>query len=208
MRRRVTFSRNVTLSLSRTCVSHCKYCTFATHRAHLHEPEEVERLLDGAARRRVKELLVLTGEAPDHHPGVREKLTQLGFADFTAYVVWACERALERGLLPHTNLGVLARQELARLREVTASQGLMLESVNPDLVAHQGSPTKHPEQRLATIRAAGELKIPFTSGILVGIGESEADRMASLEALAGFDHIQEVILQNFVPHRRYYGEEP
>ena len=150
-RRRVTFSRNLTLSLSRTCRCHCKYCAFATHQPHLHEPEEVERLLDGAARRRVKELLVLTGEAPDHHPGVRERLAALGFEDFTAYVVWACERALERGLLPHTNLGVLSRDELARLREVTASQGLMLESVNPDLVAHQGSPTKHPAERLATI---------------------------------------------------------
>src|SRR5438045_5291555 len=88
----------------------------------------------------------------------------------------------------------------------------MLESTNPDLVVHQGSPTKHPAQRLATIRAAGELRIPFTSGILVGIGESEEDRMASLEALAAVHaehgHLQEVILQNFVPHRRYYGEEP
>ena len=208
MARRVTFSRNLTLSLSRTCRCYCKYCAFATHKAHLHEPDEVERILDGAGRHRAKELLVLTGEAPDHHPGVKQRLQELGFADFTAYAAWACERALDRGLLPHTNLGVLSREELARLREVTASQGLMLESVNPDLVAHQGSPTKHPEQRLATIRAAGELKIPFTSGILVGIGESEEDRMASLEALAGFDHIQEVILQNFVPHRRYYGEEP
>jgi FO synthase len=208
MRRRVTFSRNVTLSLSRTCRCHCKYCAFATHRPHLHEPEEVERLLDRAARRRVKELLVLTGEAPDHLPAVRERLHALGFEDFVAYVVWACERALERGLLPHTNLGVLSREELARLREVTASQGLMLESINPDLVAHQGSPTKHPERRLETIAAAQELRIPFTSGILVGIGESEEDRIASLEALAGFDHLQEVILQNFVPHRRYYGEEP
>jgi FO synthase len=208
MRRRVTFSRNLTLSLSRTCRCHCKYCAFATHQTHLHEPEEVERLIDRAARRRVKELLVLTGEAPDHHPGVRARLTELGFADFTAYVIWACERALERGLLPHTNLGVLDRADLANLREVTASQGLMLESVNADLVAHQGSPTKHPERRLATIAAAQELRIPFTSGILVGIGESEDDRMASLEALAGFDHLQEVILQNFVPHRRYYGEEP
>src|ERR671916_56320 len=207
-RRRVTFSRNLTLSLSRTCRCHCKYCAFATHRPHLHEPEEVERLIDRAARRNVKELLVLTGEAPDHHPGVRVRLAALGFADFTAYVVWVCERALERGLLPHTNLGVLGRDELARLREVTASQGLMLESVNPDLVAHQGSPTKHPAERLATIAAAQELRIPFTSGILVGIGESEEDRMASLETLAGFDHLQEVILQNFVPHRRYYGEEP
>src|SRR5215208_6515042 len=208
MRRRVTFSRNLTLSLSRTCRCYCKYCAFATHQPHLHEPDEVERMLDGAARRNVKELLVLTGEAPDHHPGVAAKLAELGHADFTAYVVWVCERALERGLLPHTNLGVLSREDLARLREVTASQGLMLESINPDLVAHQGSPTKHPEKRLETIRAAGELKIPFTSGILVGIGETEEERIAALEALAGFDHIQEVILQNFVPHQSYYGQEP
>src|SRR5215213_1350779 len=212
MARRVTFSRNLTLSLSRTCRCYCKYCAFATHRAHLHEPEEVEQILDGARRHRAKELLVLTGEAPDHHPGVRKRLRELGFEDFTGYAAWACERALERGLLPHTNLGVLSREELARLREVTASQGLMLESVNPDLVAHQGSPTKHPRERLATVRAAGELRIPFTSGILVGIGESEEERVAGLEALAAvhaeFGHLQEVILQNFVPHRRYYGAEP
>ena len=212
MRRRVTFSRNVTLSLSRTCVSHCKYCAFATHQPHLHAPEEVERLLDGAARRGVKELLVLTGDDPAHHPGVRERLAALGFADFVAYVVWCCERALERGLLPHTNLGALSRGELARLREVTASQGLMLESMRPDLVAHQASPTKDPALRLETIRAAGELRIPFTSGVLVGIGEAEQDRVAALEALAAVHaehgHLQEVILQNFVPHRRYYGEEP
>jgi FO synthase len=212
MRRRVTFSRNVTLSLSRTCVSHCKYCAFATHRPHLHTPEEVEGLIDGAARRGVKELLVLTGDDPAHHPGVRERLAALGFADFVAYVVWCCERALERGLLPHTNLGALSRDELSRLREVTASQGLMLESTRTDLVAHQGSPTKEPAMRLGTIRAAGELRIPFTSGILVGIGETEEDRDEALEALAGVHaehgHLQEVILQNFVPHRRYYGEEP
>ena len=212
MRRRVTFSRNVTLSLSRTCRSFCKYCAFATHQAHLHTPEEVVALLDGARRRNVKELLVLTGEHPEVHPGVRERLHALGHTDFIAYVVWACEQALDRGLLPHTNLGVLSHEDLARLREVTASQGLMLESVAPGLVAHQGSPTKHPVARLGTIRAAGELRIPFTSGILVGIGESEEDRVASLEALAAvhadFGHLQEVILQNFVPHRRYYGEEP
>ena len=101
------------------------------------------------------------------------------------YVVWACERALERGLLPHTNLGVLDRDDLARLREVTASQGLMLESISERLMetVHAGSPTKHPA-RLETIRAAGELRIPFTSGILVGIGETEDERIASLAALA------------------------
>ena len=213
MRRRVTFSRNVTLSLSRTCRCYCKYCAFATHRPHLHEPEEVVRILDEAVRRhRVKELLVLTGEKPEVHREVADRLRSLGFEDFVGYVVWACEQALERGVLPHTNLGVLDRGELARLREVTASQGLMLESVNEDLVAHQGSPSKHPARRIAAIAAAGELKIPFTSGILVGIGESEAERMAALEALAklheAHGHIQEVILQNFVPHQSYYGQEP
>jgi FO synthase len=212
MRRRVTFSRNLTLSLSRTCVSHCKYCAFATHRPHLHEPDEVERLLDNAARRRVKELLVLTGDDPGYHPGVRERLARLGFDDFVAYVVWCCERALERGILPHTNLGALSRADLARLREVTASQGMMLESLRDDLVAHQGSPTKDPALRLGTLEAAGELRVPFTSGILVGIGESEDDRIEALEALAGLHerhgHLQEVILQNFVPHPRYYGAEP
>ena len=212
VRRRVTFSRNLTLSLSRTCQCYCKYCAFATHKPHLHEPAEVEKLLDGAVKRNVKELLVLTGEAPDHHPAVAAKLAALGHPDFTAYVVWVCERALERGLLPHTNLGVLSREDLGRLREVTASQGLMLESVNPDLVAHQGSPTKHPELRLECIRTAGELQIPFTSGILVGIGETEDERVAALEALAAVHaehgHLQEVILQNFVPHQSYYGREP
>src|ERR1041385_8898338 len=213
-RRRVTFSRNLTLSLSRTCRCYCKYCAFATHRAHLYSPEVVVEIIDGAARRNVKELLVLTGERPEGNPGVAARLAEAGHADFTSYVAWACERALERGLLPHTNLGVLTREDLARLREVTASQGLMLESISERLMGtvHAGSPTTPPALRLQMIRAAGELKIPFTSGILVGIGESEEERIASLEALARVHaehgHIQEVILQNFVPHQRYYGQEP
>src|SRR3954449_12338064 len=206
--RRVTFSRNFTLSLSRTCRCYCKYCAFATHRPHLYAPDEVEKLLDDAARRNAKELLVLTGEKPEVNDEVARRLREYGHDDFTSYVAWACERALERGMLPHTNLGVLGRDDLSRLREVTASQGLMLESVNPDLIVHQGSPTKHPDRRLETIRAAGDLRIPFTSGILVGIGETEDERMAALEALSGMDHLQEVILQNYVPHRRYHGEEP
>src|ERR1700685_4270918 len=214
MRGRVTFSRNLTLSLSRTCQCYCKYCSFATHKAHLYAPEEVVEILDGAVNRQVKELLVLTGERPEINPQVAVKLAEYGHEDFTGYVVWACERALERGLLPHTNLGVLSREDLGRLREVTASQGLMLESVSERLMqtVHAGSPTKHPARRLETIRAAGELKIPFTSGILVGIGETEDERIASLEALAAlqaeYGHIQEVILQNFVPHQSYYGQEP
>ncbi|HEY2181941.1 MAG TPA: 5-amino-6-(D-ribitylamino)uracil--L-tyrosine 4-hydroxyphenyl transferase CofH [Solirubrobacteraceae bacterium] len=214
MRRRVTFSRNLTLSLSRTCQCYCKYCSFATHRAHLYSPDEVIEILDGAAKRNVKELLVLTGEKPEVNADVATRLAEHGHEDFTAYVVWTCERALERGLLPHTNLGVVSARDLARLREVTASQGLMLESISERLMqtVHAGSPTKHPARRLATIRAAGELKIPFTSGILVGIGESEDERVQSLEAIAEahaeFGHVQEVILQNFVPHQRYYGQEP
>jgi FO synthase len=210
--RRVTFSRNFTLSLSRTCQCYCKYCAFATHQAHLYSPAEVERILDDASRRGAKELLVLTGERPEVNAEVAARLAEYGHEDFTSYVAWACERAIERGMLPHSNLGALSREDLARLREVTASQGLMLESINPDLVVHQGSPTKHPEVRLETIRAAGELRIPFTSGILVGIGETPAERIEALEALAGLQsehgHLQEIILQNFVAHPRYYGAEP
>jgi FO synthase len=210
--RRVTFSRNFTLSLSRTCRCYCKYCAFATHQAHLYSPPEVERILDDASRRGAKELLVLTGEKPEVNAEVAARLGEYGHEDFVSYVVWACERAIERGMLPHTNLGALSREDLGRLREVSASQGLMLESINPDLVVHQGSPTKHPEVRLETIRAAGELRIPFTSGILVGIGETPAQRIEALEALAECQcehgHLQEIILQNFVAHQRYYGAEP
>jgi FO synthase len=214
VRRRITFSRNLTLSLSRTCACYCKYCAFATHRPHLYTPEEVEAILDGAARRHVKELLVLTGERPEVHDEVKARLRAYGHEDFTAYVVWTCERALERGLLPHTNLGAVGREDLARLREVTASQGLMLESASERLMqtVHAGSPSKHPARRLETIAAAGELKIPFTSGILVGIGETAQERIDALHALARmhaeYGHIQEVILQNFVPHQSYYGREP
>lgn len=211
--RRVTFSRNLTLSLSRTCRCYCKYCAFATHRAHVHPPEEVLDRLDAAARRNVKELLVLTGERPEINPVVAERLRSWGHGDFTSYVRWACEEALARGILPHTNIGVASRADYRRLRAVTASQGLMLESVSERLMetVHAGSPTKHPRVRLEAIAAAGELRIPFTSGILVGIGETEEERIASLEALAALhrehSHIQEVILQNFVAHPRYYGAE-
>jgi len=211
--RRVTFSRNFTLSLSRTCQCYCKYCAFATHQPHLYAPDEVEQMLDDAARRGCKELLVLTGERPEVNDEVARRLASYGHDDFTSYVVWACERGLDRGLLPHSNLGVLDRDDLERLREVNASMGLMLESVSARLMdtVHAGSPTKHPARRLATIEAAGELRIPFTSGILVGIGETEDERLASLEALAEVHrrhgHLQEVILQNFVPHPRYHGQE-
>jgi len=212
--RRVTFSRNYTISLSRTCQCYCKYCAFATHQAHIHPPDEVERRLDEAVKRRAKELLFLTGEKPEVNPIVAAQLKAWGHGDFTDYVIWACERALERGILPHTNIGAVSERDLGRLREVTASQGLMLEASSERLMqtVHAGSPTKHPTHRLATIEAAGRLKIPFTTGILVGIGETPEERIESLEAIADlqrrYGHIQEVIIQNFVPHPRYYGQEP
>lgn len=209
--RRVTFSRNYTISLSRTCRCYCKYCAFATHQAHLRTPDEVELLLDEAQRKRAKELLILTGEAPDEHPRVKAALSGLGHDSFVDYVVWVCERALERGMLPHTNIGVMARDEIERLREVTASMGLMLESTSERLMdtVHAGSPSKHPRERMATLRLAGELKVPFTTGLLFGIGETHQERIDGLHAIAGlharYGHIQEVILQNFVPHPRYHG---
>ena len=171
----------------------------------------MERILDHAARRGVKELLVLTGDDPGHHPGVRARLAELGLRRLRRLRErGVCERGLERGLLPHTNLGALSHDDVARLRR-TAKPGGHARVPRPDLVAHQGSPTKAPALRLATIAAAEALRVPFTSGILVGIGRPRRTGMAALEALAGFfpdHHLQEVILQNFVPHRRYYGEEP
>ncbi len=183
--RRITFSRNYTLSLSRTCRCYCKYCAFATHQAHVYSPDEVDEQLEQAVRRNAKELLILTGEMPEVNPIVAEKLASWGHDDFTSYVVWACERAMERGMLPHTNIGVLSRADQARLREVTASQGLMLESVSERLMetVHAGSPTKHPAVRIEAIETAGELQIPFTSGILVGVGETEQERFDSLDEL-------------------------
>ncbi|MGB1584091.1 MAG: 7,8-didemethyl-8-hydroxy-5-deazariboflavin synthase subunit CofG, partial [Solirubrobacterales bacterium] len=210
---RVTYSRNYTISLSRTCRCYCKYCAFATHQAHLRGPKEVENLLALAERKRAKELLILTGEAPDEHPEVKEKLAAIGHDSFIDYVVWVCERALERGILPHTNLGVMTRAEMAKLRDVTASQGLMLESTSERLMetVHAGSPTKHPTERLRTIELAGELRVPYTTGILVGIGETATERIDGLQAIAAlherYGHIQEVILQNFVPHPRYHGQD-
>ena len=157
--RRVTFSRNLTLSLSRTCQCYCKYCAFATHRAHLHDPQEVLAILDRASRTQVKELLVLTGERPEVNEEVAARLASYGHEDFTSYVVWVCEEALERGLLPHTNLGVLTREDLARLREVTrlagSDAGVGLRA--PDETVHAGSPTKHPAA------AAGDDRAPPAS---------------------------------------------
>ena len=130
--------------------------------AHIHAPEEVDERLDEAERRNAKELLVLTGERPEVNPEVAARLAEWGHDDFTSYVAWACERALERGILPHTNIGVLDKDDLARLREVTASQGLMLESISERLMetVHAGSPTKHPAAPPGDDRGRGRAADP------------------------------------------------
>ena len=163
--RRVTFSRNYTLSLSRTCQCYCKYCAFATHRAHLHDPDEVERRLDEAVRRNAKELLVLTGERPEVNPEVAARLAA-GATRTSPPTSSGPASGPRAGPAPaHQHRRPLPRGP-GRLREVTASQGLMLESISERLMdtVHAGSPTKHPARRLETIELAGELKIPFTSG--------------------------------------------
>jgi FO synthase len=145
------------------------------------------------------------GEAPEsRYPEAATWLAERGFASTIAYVAHAAALVLEEtGLLPHVNAGAIGRDELALLRAVSPSQGMMIETLNADLPAHRGAPDKDPERRLATLNWAGELEIPFTTGILVGIGESRADRVVALTAIATahqrYGHVQEVIVQNFVP---------
>ncbi|HEV7762827.1 MAG TPA: 5-amino-6-(D-ribitylamino)uracil--L-tyrosine 4-hydroxyphenyl transferase CofH, partial [Acidimicrobiales bacterium] len=151
------------------------------------------------------EALFTLGERPElRYPAARAWLDEHGYASTVDYLVAMCQLVLDRtGLLPHANAGALHPDELERLRAVAPSQGMMIESLNPDLDAHRGSPDKTPERRLATLEAAGRLAIPFTTGILVGIGESREDRLVALEAIAAsherWGHVQEVIVQNFLP---------
>ena len=145
------------------------------------------------------------GEYPEsRYPQAREWLDTHGYLDTIDYLVHAAQAVIDdTGLLPHANAGALSLEDLARLRPVSPSQGMMIESLNPNLAAHRGAPDKDPERRLATLDHAGQLRIPFTTGILIGIGESQQDRIKALEAIADshsrHGHIQEVIVQNFVP---------
>src|SRR5687767_15037848 len=209
--RRITYSPKVFIPLTRLCRDRCGYCTFATAPARLPSPylspEEVLAIaIAGAgAGAGCHEALFTLGEAPeDRYPAAREWLAGNGYASTVDYLVAMCALVLkETGLLPHANAGALSSDELARLRSVSASQGMMIETLNPALDCHRGAPDKEPARRLATLEAAGELAIPFTTGILVGIGESRADRLEALEAIAAshrrHGHVQEVIVQNFVP---------
>ncbi len=206
---RTTFSPKVFIPLTMLCRDRCGYCTFAKAPARLESPYlSIDQVLDIARAGReagCHEALFTLGEAPeDRYPAARSWLTEHGYGSTVDYLVAACRTVLdETGLLPHANAGALSEEELVRLRAVTASQGMMIESVNPDLAAHRSAPDKDPARRLATLEAAGRAQIPFTTGLLVGIGESRADRLATLEAIAAsharHGHVQEVIVQNFLP---------
>ena len=206
---RVTFSPKVFVPLTRLCRDRCGYCTFATAPRHVAAPyltpEEVLAIASQGADAGCHEALFTLGEAPEErYAEARAWLEAHGYVSTVDYLVAMCRLVLEEtGLLPHANAGAIGRAELARLREVAPSQGMMVESLRPDLAAHRGAPDKTPERRLATLEWAGELAIPFTTGILVGIGETEADRLEALEAIAAshrrHGHVQEVIVQNFLP---------
>jgi FO synthase len=191
------------------CRDRCGYCTFAQPPARLGSPylplDEVLTIARAGAAAGCHEALFTLGERPEErYPAARAWLEAHGHASTVDYLAAACAAVVEQtGLLPHANAGALLPHELAALRPVTASQGMMIETLEADLAAHRGSPDKTPERRLATLHAAGELAIPFTTGILVGIGEDRRARLRALRAIADaherWGHVQEVIVQNFLP---------
>ena len=207
--RLVTYSPKVFIPLTMLCRDRCGYCTFAKAPARLASPYlSLDEVLDIARAGRAAgchEALFTLGEGPeDRYPAAAEWLADHGYASTVEYLAAACAAVLEEtGLLPHANAGALGASDLATLRAVSASQGMMIESTNPDLDAHRSAPDKVPARRLATLESAGELAIPFTTGLLVGIGESREDRLETLEAIAAsharHGQVQEVIVQNFLP---------
>lgn len=207
----VSYSRKVFVPLTRLCRDVCHYCTYATTPSRVAspylEPEQVLEIARAGERAGCHEALFTLGDKPElRYAAAREALARLGYPSTIAYLAAMCELVLSRtSLLPHVNPGVTSREETARLREVSVSQGIMLESSSNRLCApggvHHGSPDKDPAVRLATIRLAGELAVPYTSGILIGIGETRDERIDSLMRLrdlhAGYGHLQEIIVQNF-----------
>jgi len=199
----------VFIPLTKLCRDRCGYCTFAQPPARLESPylspEEVLAIARSGARAGCHEALFTLGERPElRYPAAAEWLEAQGYGSTVEYLAAVAKMVLdETGLLPHANAGALHADELELLRAVSPSQGMMVETLNADLAAHRGAPDKEPARRLATLEAAGELRIPFTTGILVGIGESGEDRIEALQAIAAsherWGHVQEVIVQNFLP---------
>ncbi len=208
--RTVTYSPKIFLPITNLCLDRCSYCTFRHDpdepAAWTMLPEDVRACCHAGRARGCIEALMCLGDKPERaYRSYRRTLAVLGHASTADYVAACCAIALDEGLLPHTNAGLLSRAEMQRLKPLNVSLGLMLESVSPRLRqrggAHQLAPDKEPALRLAMMRDAGALQSPFTTGLLLGIGETLAERVASLRAIgelhAAHGHIQEIIIQNF-----------
>jgi len=207
----VSFSKKVFIPLTTLCRDYCNYCTFRKDPgqpgAHFMSPDEVLALAERGRRAGCQEALFSLGDQPERiFPEAREFLRTQGYSRTLDYLAAMCELVLEKtGLLPHANPGVMDRAALARLKDSNASVGLMLENVSPRLMRdglpHANAPDKVPALRLRTIEEAGKLSIAFTTGILMGIGETMEERIDSLLAIRTlhekYGHIQEVIIQNF-----------
>ncbi len=206
---RVTYSPKVFIPLTMLCRDKCGYCTFAQPPAKLENPyllaEQVLAIAKQGAKAGCHEALFTLGERPElRYEVARDWLKQNNYDSTVHYLHDMAQLVLkETGLLPHANAGALYRDELEMLRRVSPSQGMMIETLRDDLDCHRGAPDKEPQRRLDTLNFAGELNIAFTTGILVGIGETRNDRIAALEAIAAshakYGHVQEVIVQNFLP---------
>ncbi len=202
----ITFSRNVFIPLTNVCRNKCGYCGFRREiwhpEAKLLTQKEVAYILERGARAGCSEALFTFGERPEEVDGFYEWLLELGHDNTIDYLVELCRLSIRTGLLPHSNPGILEKSEFEKLKPYNASMGLMLETV-ADVNAHHGCAGKAQAVRTKTIEYAGELKIPFTTGILVGIGETWEDRVRSIQVIKEihekFGHIQEFIIQNFVP---------
>ena len=209
--RRLTFSAKVFVPLTTLCRDYCGYCTFRKDPgqpgAHTMTPDEVIALVQAGERLGAKEALFSLGDKPEAlFPEHREFLRRMGYRTTLAYLRSVSERVLrESSLLPHANPGLMSERDLSALREVNVSMGIMLETTSERLLgpglAHDRAPDKVPARRLKTIALAGKLQIPFTTGILIGIGETRAERVDALLAIRAlheqYGHIQEVIIQNF-----------
>jgi FO synthase len=209
--RTVTFSKKVFVPLTTLCRDYCGYCTFRRDPgeagAHTMTPDEVRALVEAGGRLGAKEALFSLGDKPEaRFPEQRAFLRHHGQRTTLGYLRAMCALTLaESPLLPHANPGVMGERDLAALREVTVSMGIMLETVSERLLgrgmAHDNAPDKVPARRLRTIALAGKLQIPFTTGILIGIGETARERVEALVAIRDlherYGHIQEVIIQNF-----------
>ena len=208
----VTVSRNVFIPLTNLCRNRCTYCSYAkppdSPEAHTYSLEEVADVVRGGVATRCTEALLCLGDKPEiAYRSYREWLSERGFRDTSELVLEACKVAFEGGMLPHTNAGILSAEEMAALRPWNASMGLMMETTSQRLrgrgMPHFHAPDKDPAVRLRMHEEAGELKIPFTTGLLLGIGENDEERVATLEAIRDlsdrYGHIQEVIVQPFHP---------